>query len=86
MKEEKDNELTVYHAMINSYNVIVEERFDNTLVGTDKGVYIHDVLQPVDKIVLENMLDYFTEIEHYEKCGKITAILDSWTENKHRKI
>ena len=35
MKEEQDNELTVYHAMINSYNVIVEERFDNTLVGTD---------------------------------------------------
>ena len=49
-------------------------------------MYIHDVLQPVDKVVLENMLDYFTEIEHYEKCGKITAILDSWTENKHRKI
>jgi|TARA_B100000073_G_C23441591_1_gene455558 hypothetical protein len=86
MSREEDNEVMVYNAMINSYNVIVEERFDNALVGTDKGVYIHDVLQPVDKEVLENMLDFFTEIEHYEKCAKITAILDSWTENKHRKI
>ena len=84
--KEQDNELTVYNAMINSYNVIVEDRFDSKLMGIREGVFVHDVLQPVDKEVLENMLDYFTEIEHYEKCGKITAILDSWTENKHRKI
>jgi|TARA_R100001463_G_scaffold15141_7_gene39607 hypothetical protein len=86
MKEEQDNELMVYNAMINSYNVIVEDRFDNSLMGTDDGVFVHDVLQPVDKEVLENMLEYFTEVEHYEKCAKITAILDSWTENKYRKI
>ena len=86
MTESEDEDQMVYHAMINSYNVIIDHHLDDTLVGLDKGWFVHDIREPVEKEVLENMLDFFTEIEHYEKCAKISAILDSWTENKYRKI
>ena len=34
MSREEDNEVMVYNAMINSYNVIVEERFDKGMSGS----------------------------------------------------
>ena len=79
-----DDEEMVFIAMINSYNLIIKDVY---LDAVDENDYFaHHVDEPVPKNALKNMLEYFTEIEHYEKCHNIKKVLANWTTNKHRKI
>jgi len=85
MSKTSDDDM-VYYAMINSYNIIIEEHLGDDLIGVDKGWFVHDYHDPINKKTLINMLYYFVEIEHYEKCHKINEVLRNWDKNKFRKI
>jgi|TARA_R110000796_G_scaffold24167_2_gene69025 hypothetical protein len=85
MDEASDEEM-VHYAMINSYNIIIEEHLGDDLIGVDKGWFAHDWNEPVNKDILKHMLTYFVEIEHYEKCHKIQNVLKNWDKTKYRKI
>ena len=52
----------------------------------EDGWFAHDINNPLKREVLENMLQYFMDIEDYEKCHDIKNVLDNWTKNKYRKI
>jgi hypothetical protein len=85
MDDVSDEEM-LYYAMVNSYNIIIEEQLGKDLIGVDKGWFAHDWNEPVTKDILINIQQYFVEIEHYEKCQKINDVLKNWDKTKHRKI
>jgi|TARA_R110000787_G_scaffold44300_1_gene108788 hypothetical protein len=81
-----DEDEMVHQAMINSYNLIIKDIYiDVKKIATD-GWFAHDVNNPLKKEVLQNLLEYFMEVEDYNKCQDIKIVLDNWTKNKYRKI
>jgi hypothetical protein len=52
----------------------VLEEMDLGVVNVDI-LFAHDPLYPDDKEMIELMLEYFTDIEDYEKCVKIQKLL-----------
>ncbi|QDP67799.1 MAG: hypothetical protein GOVbin3530_58 [Prokaryotic dsDNA virus sp.] len=81
-----DDEEMVYKAMINSYNLIIKDIYIDVKNILEDGWFAHDINNPLKREVLENMLQYFMDIEDYEKCQDIKNMLDNWTKNKYRKI
>ncbi len=81
-----DDDEMVYKAMINSYNLIIKDIYIDVKNILEDGWFAHDINNPLKREVLENMLQYFMDIEDYEKCQDIKNMLDNWTKNKYRKI
>tara|TARA_R100000541_G_scaffold2021_3_gene7439 strand:+ start:7181 stop:7429 length:249 start_codon:yes stop_codon:yes gene_type:complete len=81
-----DDDEMVHKAMLNSYNLIINDIYIDVKNISKDGWFAHDVNNPLKKDVLENMLEYFMEVEEYEKCQDIKIVLDDWTNNKYRKI
>jgi hypothetical protein len=81
-----DDDEMVYKAMINSYNLIIKDIYIDVKNILEDGWFAHDINNPLKREVLENMLQYFMDIEDYEKCQDIKNVLDNWTKNKYRKI
>tara|TARA_R110002020_G_scaffold17677_5_gene61772 strand:- start:757 stop:1005 length:249 start_codon:yes stop_codon:yes gene_type:complete len=81
-----DDDEMVYKAMINSYNLIIKDIYIDVKNILEDGWFAHDINNPLKREVLENMLQYFMDIEDYEKCHDIKNVLDNWTKNKYRKI
>ncbi len=81
-----DDDEMVYKAMINSYNLIIKDIYIDVKNILRDGWFAHDINNPLKREVLENMLQYFKDIEDYEKCYDIKNVLDNWTKNKYRKI
>ncbi len=69
-------------AFTNTYKMVVDgmgieevlEEMDLGVVNVDV-LFAHDPLYPDDKEMIELMLEYFTDIEDYEKCVKIQKLL-----------
>jgi hypothetical protein len=69
-------------AFNNTYKMVVEGwGIEEVLDHLDLGVvnvdilFAHDPIYPDDKEMIELMLEYFTDIEDYEKCAKIQKLL-----------
>jgi|TARA_A200000159_G_C7312067_1_gene335065 hypothetical protein len=69
-------------AFTNTYKMLVDGMgIEEVLEEMDLGVvnvdilFAHDPLYPDDKEMIELMLEYFTDIEDYEKCVEIKKIL-----------
>ena len=69
-------------AFTNTYKMLVDGmEIEEVLEEMDLGVvnvdilFAHDPLYPDDKEMIELMLEYFTDIEDYEKCVEIKKIL-----------
>ena len=76
-----DDDEMVYKAMINSYNLIIKDIYIDVKNILRDGWFAHDINNPLKREVLENMLQYFMDIEDYEKCHDIKNVLDNWTKN-----
>jgi hypothetical protein len=69
-------------AFTNTYKMVVDgmgieevlEEMELGVVNVDV-LFAHDPLYPDDKEMIELMLEYFTDIEDYEKCVKIQKLL-----------
>tara|TARA_R110000803_G_scaffold186774_1_gene249171 strand:+ start:245 stop:487 length:243 start_codon:yes stop_codon:yes gene_type:complete len=69
-------------AFSNTYKMVVgglsiEEVLDELEIGLVNVdiLFAHDPLYPDDQEMIELMLEYFTDIEDYEKCLEIKKIL-----------
>ena len=71
-----DDDEMVYKAMINSYNLIIKDIYIDVKNILRDGWFAHDINNPLKREVLENMLQYFKDIEDYEKCHDIKNVLD----------
>jgi len=66
-----DNDDNREVAVRNSYEVIINNKDAIELLGEDEGYFIHLPFEPLNKDVLDDMLEFFEEVEEYEKCIKI---------------
>ena len=63
-------------AFRNSYDVIINDEDATLLITKDTGYFIHHPAQPITINILEDMRDYFSEVEEYEKCIKILKYIN----------
>jgi hypothetical protein len=66
-------------AMINSYDVIVNNLAPEGIIVEQNGVglFAHDFERPLEKHDVSSIIDYFVEIEEYERCVRLDCILRS---------
>jgi hypothetical protein len=67
-------------AMINSYDVIVNNLSPEGIIVEQNGIglFAHDFDRPLEKYDVSSLIDYFVEIEEYERCVKLDCILRSF--------
>jgi len=58
-------------AFRNSYEVIINHKDAKNLIKNSEGYFIHHPANKVELYILEEMKDYFSETEEFEKCIKI---------------
>ena len=66
-------------AMINSYDIIVNNLSPEGIIVEQNGIglFAHDFERPLEKYDISSLIDYFVEIEEYERCIKLDCILRS---------
>ncbi len=64
-------------AFENSYRAIVLKEDVSDIISNEEGIFIHNPAEPIKKISLEQMLEYFTDQEDYEKCILIKILIQS---------
>jgi len=66
-------------AMINSYDIIVNNLSPEGIIVEQNGIglFAHDFERPLEKYDISSLIDYFVEIEEYERCVKLNCILMS---------
>ncbi len=67
----------IHIAFINSFAVIIHNKDAKELIGADAGWFIHNPKYDATMEDVETMLDYFVEIEDYEKCSEIKNYIDA---------
>ena len=58
-------------AFRNSYAVVMEQELPTDLISLNEGYFIHHPNKRITKEQLKNMIDYFADIEEFEKCVKL---------------
>lgn len=69
-------ENNIHFAMLNSYDIIVNNISIDDILGTSMPFIAHSPFSGPNKNDLYSMLEYFEEMEDYEKCIKIKKIID----------
>ena len=69
-----DNDDNREIAVRNSYEVIINNKDAIELLGDEEGYFIHLPFEPVTKDVCDDMIEYFEEVEEYEKCNKLLKL------------
>ena len=66
-------------AMINSYDIIVNNLSPEGIIVEQNGIglFAHDFERPLEKYDISSLIDYFVEIEEYERCVRLDCILRS---------
>lgn len=57
---------------LHSVNFIMNEAYDRII----NGLYYDKQLKPYTKDFVNQMIDFFTKIEEYEKCSKINEFIE----------
>lgn len=67
-------------AMINSYDIIVNNLPPEGIIVEQNGIglFAHDFENPLKIDDVLSIIDYFVEIEEYEKCVKLDCVLKSF--------
>lgn len=64
----------LHYGMLNSYDIVVFKTPFTEFSFTDFSFFIHDITKPVTTKVVDDLIMYFEEIEHYEKCQTLMEI------------
>jgi hypothetical protein len=77
--ENMSNEEKLHVAMVNSYDVIVNNMPPEGIIVEQNGIglFAHDFERPLEKHDVSSIIDYFVEIEEYERCVRLDCILRS---------
>jgi hypothetical protein len=71
--DEYDDE-ELHWAMLNSYDVIVNDIKIEDIVITDIEFFIHDISKKVKRSSIDILIAYFEETEEYERCAVLLKI------------
>ena len=63
-------------AMINSLNVFTGDKTLEELITSDEGIFVFNPEQPVSLKTLESMLEYFIEVEDYDRCIVVKKLIE----------
>ena len=66
-----EHEVNIHEAMLNSYDVAINNSSAEDIIERHNGWFAHDVSAPISKYDLESLLIYFEDEEDYERCIKI---------------
>lgn len=69
-------ENNIHFAMLNSYDVVVNNIPVEDILGTSMPFIAHNPFSPPKESDLIGMLEYFEEQEDYEKCIKIKKLIN----------
>jgi hypothetical protein len=77
--ENMSDDEKLHLAMINSYDVIVNNMPPEGIIVEQNGIglFAHDFERPLEKHDVSSIIDYFVEIEEYERCVRLDCILRS---------
>ena len=77
--ENMSDDEKLHVAMINSYDVIVNNMPPEGIIVEQNGIglFAHDFERPLEKHDVSSIIDYFVEIEEYERCVRLDCILRS---------
>jgi len=77
--ENMSDDEKLHVAMINSYDVIVNNMPPEGIIVEQNGIglFAHDFERPLEKHDVSSIIDYFVGIEEYERCVKLDCILRS---------
>lgn len=77
--ENMSDDEKLHVAMINSYDVIVNNMPPEGIIVEQNGIglFAHDFERPLEKHDVSSIIDYFIEIEEYERCVRLDCILRS---------
>ena len=63
-------------AFNNSFNVITKRKSISEVVEETGGLLLaHDPMRNLKILELSNMIDFFVEGEHYEKCAEVAKLI-----------
>ena len=74
--EEEVNEI-MYESMTNSYMIITNKLTFEDLLDYNGCSLPFDPKKDIDNKVIDKIIDYFCELEEYEKCGELKKLKDS---------
>jgi hypothetical protein len=77
--ENMSDDEKLHVAMVNSYDVIVNNMPPEGIIVEQNGIglFAHDFERPLEKHDVSSIIDYFVEIEEYERCVRLDCILRS---------
>ena len=58
----------VYYGMLNSYEMVVYNVTLSDVLVKDVEFFIHDITKPITVDVVDDLIQYFEDMEDYEKC------------------
>ncbi len=65
----------INRAMINSLNVFTGHKTLRELILSDEGIFVFNPEKPVSLKTLESMLQYFADVEDYERCIVVQKLI-----------
>ena len=79
----KDEEELFHESMTNAYILITNQLSFNELVEHN-GCYLpYHPKKPVNDDVFDDLIDYFCELEDFEKCADLKKVKESKNYNKN---
>lgn len=65
------NEQMIHISMVNSYNVLIEGASIDEIIRCGVGIFCHSYEEKDAKKSIEFMINYFQNLEMYERCSKL---------------
>lgn len=65
----------LHHSMVNAYKLLTKKELLEDLIDIDEGIFpFNPTIKIEDDSVYDKIIDYFCELEEYEKCQEILNI------------
>ncbi len=74
---EKTAEEVVHECMTNSYMILTNKLTFEDLLNYNGCALPFNPKKNIDNKVIDKIIDYFCELEEYEKCGELKKLKDS---------
>ena len=74
---EKTAEEVVHECMTNSYMILTNKLTFEDLLGYNGCALPFNPKKNIDNKVIDKIIDYFCELEEYEKCGELKKLKES---------
>lgn len=71
----KFNQDKIDLAFRNSYALLMNESEATNIISSEEGYFIHHPAQPITHQQIQDMLEYFSSKDEFEKCIKLKELL-----------